>query len=91
MFHIEGAQELGTIAAHVPYGIGQKYHTGKRIDTSDAEKKWTYLMIIKCKHLIYLGTSVYYIWSIQQLKYRSLLIIIMSREVKHMHESLCKV
>lgn len=26
MFHIEGAQELGTIAAHVPYGIGQKYH-----------------------------------------------------------------
>ncbi len=39
MFHIEGAQELGTIAAHVPYGIGQKYHTGKRIDTSDAEKK----------------------------------------------------
>ncbi|XP_063298197.1 cytosolic 5'-nucleotidase 1B [Pelobates fuscus] len=26
MFHIEGAQELGTIAAHVPYGIGQKYN-----------------------------------------------------------------
>ncbi|XP_018415392.1 PREDICTED: cytosolic 5'-nucleotidase 1A-like [Nanorana parkeri] len=26
MFHIEGAHELGTIAAHVPYGIGQKYH-----------------------------------------------------------------
>ncbi|KAJ8347299.1 hypothetical protein SKAU_G00287000 [Synaphobranchus kaupii] len=24
MFHITGAQELGTIAAHVPYGIGQK-------------------------------------------------------------------
>uniref|UniRef100_A0A8C2FQQ2 5'-nucleotidase, cytosolic IB a n=1 Tax=Cyprinus carpio TaxID=7962 RepID=A0A8C2FQQ2_CYPCA len=38
MFHIEGAQELGTIAAHVPYGIGQKYHKGKHIDTSDAEK-----------------------------------------------------
>uniref|UniRef100_A0A671LPD2 5'-nucleotidase, cytosolic IB a n=1 Tax=Sinocyclocheilus anshuiensis TaxID=1608454 RepID=A0A671LPD2_9TELE len=36
MFHIEGAQELGTIAAHVPYGIGQKYHKGKRTDTSDA-------------------------------------------------------
>uniref|UniRef100_A0A8C1QI43 5'-nucleotidase, cytosolic IB a n=1 Tax=Cyprinus carpio TaxID=7962 RepID=A0A8C1QI43_CYPCA len=34
MFHIEGAQELGTIAAHVPYGIGQKYHKGKRIDTN---------------------------------------------------------
>ncbi|OCT81274.1 cytosolic 5'-nucleotidase 1A [Xenopus laevis] len=26
MFHIEGAQDLGTIAAHVPYGIGQKYN-----------------------------------------------------------------
>lgn len=26
MFHIEGAQELGTIAAHVPYGIAQKYN-----------------------------------------------------------------
>uniref|UniRef100_A0A8B9C965 5'-nucleotidase, cytosolic IB n=1 Tax=Anser brachyrhynchus TaxID=132585 RepID=A0A8B9C965_9AVES len=25
MFHIEGAQKLGTIAAHVPYGIAQKY------------------------------------------------------------------
>ncbi|XP_029451819.1 cytosolic 5'-nucleotidase 1A-like [Rhinatrema bivittatum] len=25
MFHIEGAQELGTIAAHVPYGIAQKH------------------------------------------------------------------
>lgn len=39
MFHIEGAQELGTIAAHVPYGIGQKYHKGKRIETSGAEEK----------------------------------------------------
>uniref|UniRef100_A0A8C3GTE8 Uncharacterized protein n=1 Tax=Corvus moneduloides TaxID=1196302 RepID=A0A8C3GTE8_CORMO len=26
MFHIEGAQKLGTIAAHVPYGVAQKYH-----------------------------------------------------------------
>ncbi|XP_012614017.1 cytosolic 5'-nucleotidase 1B isoform X2 [Microcebus murinus] len=25
MFHIEGAQKLGTIAAHVPYGHSQKY------------------------------------------------------------------
>ncbi|KAL2306906.1 hypothetical protein Nmel_004851, partial [Mimus melanotis] len=25
MFHIEGAQKLGTIAAHVPYGIAQKH------------------------------------------------------------------
>ena len=31
MFHIEGAKELGTIAAHVPYGIGQKDHKGKLI------------------------------------------------------------
>ncbi|XP_076874255.1 cytosolic 5'-nucleotidase 1A isoform X1 [Brachyhypopomus gauderio] len=30
MFHVEGAKELGTIAAHVPYGIAQKYHTGKQ-------------------------------------------------------------
>lgn len=32
MFHIEGAKELGTISAHVPYGIGQKYHKGKPIE-----------------------------------------------------------
>lgn len=32
MFHIEGAKELGTIAAHVPYGIGQKYNKGKLIE-----------------------------------------------------------
>lgn len=57
MFHIEGAQELGTIAAHVPYGIGQKFHKEKRIDTSDVEKKWKDLMIIKCKHPNSLGTS----------------------------------
>ncbi|XP_073521710.1 cytosolic 5'-nucleotidase 1A isoform X2 [Phyllobates terribilis] len=25
MFHIEGAQEMGTIAAHVPYGVAQKH------------------------------------------------------------------
>ncbi|KAM9355182.1 cytosolic 5'-nucleotidase 1A [Pholidichthys leucotaenia] len=31
MFHIEGAKELGTISAHVPYGIGQKYHKGALI------------------------------------------------------------
>uniref|UniRef100_A0A8D0HL29 5'-nucleotidase, cytosolic IB n=1 Tax=Sphenodon punctatus TaxID=8508 RepID=A0A8D0HL29_SPHPU len=29
MFHIEGAQQLGTVAAHVPYGIGQKYNKSK--------------------------------------------------------------
>ncbi|KAG7466043.1 hypothetical protein MATL_G00160640 [Megalops atlanticus] len=38
MFHIEGAQELGTIAAHVPYGIGQKYHKGKQVEQSPKEK-----------------------------------------------------
>ncbi|MEQ2214664.1 Cytosolic 5'-nucleotidase 1B, partial [Xenoophorus captivus] len=32
MFHIEGAKELGTISAHVPYGIGQKYNKGKLIE-----------------------------------------------------------
>ncbi|KAL6095784.1 nt5c1b [Pungitius sinensis] len=37
MFHIEGAQELGTISAHVPYGIGQKYHKGKLIDPPKKE------------------------------------------------------
>ncbi|XP_053445697.1 cytosolic 5'-nucleotidase 1B isoform X6 [Nycticebus coucang] len=26
MFHIQGAQKLGTVAAHVPYGFGQKYN-----------------------------------------------------------------
>ncbi|XP_053314760.1 cytosolic 5'-nucleotidase 1B [Spea bombifrons] len=36
MFHIEGAQELGTIAAHVPYGVGQKYH---KSTLKEAEKK----------------------------------------------------
>ncbi|XP_044025452.1 cytosolic 5'-nucleotidase 1A-like [Siniperca chuatsi] len=29
MFHIDGAKEMGTISAHVPYGIGQKYHKGE--------------------------------------------------------------
>ena len=32
MFHIEGAKEMGTISAHVPYGIGQKYNKGKLIE-----------------------------------------------------------
>ncbi|XP_076841861.1 5'-nucleotidase, cytosolic IB a [Brachyhypopomus gauderio] len=38
MFHIEGAQELGTIAAHVPYGIGQKYHKSRPLEPNEAEK-----------------------------------------------------
>lgn len=25
MFHVEGAKEMGTIAAHVPYGVAQKH------------------------------------------------------------------
>ncbi|KAA8583060.1 cytosolic 5'-nucleotidase 1A [Etheostoma spectabile] len=37
MFHIQGANDLGTISAHVPYGIGQKYHKGKLIE--QPEKK----------------------------------------------------
>lgn len=38
MFHIEGAKELGTISAHVPYGIGQKYHKGKLIEQPGSKK-----------------------------------------------------
>ncbi|KAK3516986.1 hypothetical protein QTP70_029986 [Hemibagrus guttatus] len=38
MFHIEGAKETGTIAAHVPYGIGQKYHKGKLIEQPEKQK-----------------------------------------------------
>ncbi|XP_031717706.1 cytosolic 5'-nucleotidase 1A-like [Anarrhichthys ocellatus] len=38
MFHIEGAREMGTISAHVPYGIGQKYHKGKLIEQPAKEK-----------------------------------------------------
>ncbi|CAL8314458.1 unnamed protein product [Lota lota] len=32
MFHIEEAKEMGTISAHVPYRIGQKYNKGKLIE-----------------------------------------------------------
>ncbi|KAJ8009310.1 hypothetical protein DPEC_G00087560 [Dallia pectoralis] len=39
MFHIEGAKELGTIAAHVPYGIGQKYHKGRPIEQPAKDTK----------------------------------------------------
>ncbi|KAF7690684.1 cytosolic 5'-nucleotidase 1A [Silurus meridionalis] len=38
IFHIEGATETGTIAAHVPYGIGQKYHKGKLIEQPEKQK-----------------------------------------------------
>ncbi|KAM6954219.1 cytosolic 5'-nucleotidase 1A-like [Aplochiton taeniatus] len=38
MFHVEGAREGGTIAAHVPYGIGQKYHKGTLIEEPAKEK-----------------------------------------------------
>lgn len=38
MFHIEGAQELGTISAHVPYGIGQKYNKGELIEESEKKE-----------------------------------------------------
>ncbi|KAM3596863.1 uncharacterized protein V6R79_021826 [Siganus canaliculatus] len=30
MFHVEGAAEMGTIAAHVPYGIAQKHHSQQK-------------------------------------------------------------
>ncbi|XP_027031641.1 5'-nucleotidase, cytosolic IAa isoform X2 [Tachysurus fulvidraco] len=33
MFHIEGAAEMGTIAAHVPYGIAQKYPHKKSVNS----------------------------------------------------------
>ncbi|KAG7457722.1 hypothetical protein MATL_G00230280 [Megalops atlanticus] len=37
MFHVEGAAERGTIAAHVPYGIAQKYqHQKKPVDKKDS-------------------------------------------------------
>lgn len=39
MFHVEGATELGTIAAHVPYGIGQKYHKGELIKKVEEKKQ----------------------------------------------------
>ncbi|XP_016086113.1 cytosolic 5'-nucleotidase 1A-like [Sinocyclocheilus grahami] len=38
MFHIEGAKEMGTIAAHVPYGIGQKYNKGKLTEPEKQQK-----------------------------------------------------
>ncbi|XP_062870707.1 5'-nucleotidase, cytosolic IAa [Trichomycterus rosablanca] len=34
MFHIEGAAEMGTIAAHVPYGIAQKYRHKKSTNSA---------------------------------------------------------
>lgn len=37
MFHVEGAMETGTISAHVPYGIGQKYHKGKLIEQPEKQ------------------------------------------------------
>ncbi|XP_036411533.1 5'-nucleotidase, cytosolic IAa isoform X2 [Megalops cyprinoides] len=36
MFHVEGAAERGTIAAHVPYGIAQKYPHQKPVDKKDS-------------------------------------------------------
>uniref|UniRef100_A0A8C5RG76 5'-nucleotidase, cytosolic IA n=1 Tax=Laticauda laticaudata TaxID=8630 RepID=A0A8C5RG76_LATLA len=36
MFHVEGAKEMGTIAAHVPYGVAQKYKlSGQRQAAQD--------------------------------------------------------
>ncbi|CAB1350485.1 unnamed protein product [Coregonus sp. 'balchen'] len=33
MFHVEGAAEMGTVAAHVPYGIAQKHTHKKSLNT----------------------------------------------------------
>uniref|UniRef100_A0A673ZP61 5'-nucleotidase, cytosolic IAa n=1 Tax=Salmo trutta TaxID=8032 RepID=A0A673ZP61_SALTR len=33
MFHVEGAAEMGTVAAHVPYGIAQKHPHKKSLNT----------------------------------------------------------
>ncbi|KAM4693222.1 cytosolic 5'-nucleotidase 1A-like [Discoglossus pictus] len=38
MFHIESAHAFGTIAAHVPYGIGQKYNKGKLKEPEPAKQ-----------------------------------------------------
>ncbi|KAI1901822.1 hypothetical protein AGOR_G00038350 [Albula goreensis] len=36
MFHVQGAAEMGTIAAHVPYGVAQKYpHRKKPADIKE--------------------------------------------------------
>ncbi|KAG9355644.1 hypothetical protein JZ751_000482 [Albula glossodonta] len=36
MFHVQGAAEMGTIAAHVPYGVAQKYpHRKKPVDIKE--------------------------------------------------------
>ncbi|XP_013916842.1 PREDICTED: cytosolic 5'-nucleotidase 1A isoform X2 [Thamnophis sirtalis] len=38
MFHVEGAKEMGTVAAHVPYGVAQKYKlSGQRKVAQDAK------------------------------------------------------
>ncbi|KAL7861995.1 hypothetical protein SRHO_G00134360 [Serrasalmus rhombeus] len=37
MFHIEGAAELGTVAAHVPYGIAQKLPPKKTKDAKETD------------------------------------------------------
>ncbi|XP_043941115.1 cytosolic 5'-nucleotidase 1A-like [Protopterus annectens] len=38
MFHIEGAQEVGTVAAHVPYGVSQKYNKTSKKSTEATKK-----------------------------------------------------
>ncbi|CAM4632654.1 unnamed protein product [Leuciscus chuanchicus] len=35
MFHVEGAAEMGAIAAHVPYGVAQKYPLKKSTNTAN--------------------------------------------------------
>ncbi|XP_036398240.1 cytosolic 5'-nucleotidase 1A-like [Megalops cyprinoides] len=35
MFHVEGATEMGTVAAHVPYGVAQKHRQRQPVDKKD--------------------------------------------------------
>ncbi|KAM6428524.1 cytosolic 5'-nucleotidase 1A isoform 2-T2 [Liasis olivaceus] len=38
MFHVEGAKEMGTVAAHVPYGVAQKYKSSGQRKTAQNNK-----------------------------------------------------
>ncbi|XP_005993957.1 cytosolic 5'-nucleotidase 1A [Latimeria chalumnae] len=37
MFHVEGAKEMGTIAAHVPYGVSQKHQRTRKKEESSTK------------------------------------------------------
>lgn len=50
MFHIEGAAEMGTIAAHVPYGIAQKYPHKKTANSDKQGWEWTLDIVLSFLH-----------------------------------------